>query len=111
MPRLNFGAFLAPHHPVGEHPMLQLRRDLDLVEHLDRLGYGEFWSGEHHSSGWKMIASPEMFPAATGRSSARPSAASKEGKPNESARFSTPRLASVGELPEGGRKPARDCYG
>ena len=23
MPRLNFGAFLAPHHPVGEHPMLQ----------------------------------------------------------------------------------------
>jgi hypothetical protein len=22
--------------------MLQLRRDLDLVEHLDKLGYGEF---------------------------------------------------------------------
>src|SRR5436190_1796045 len=36
MPRLNFGAFLAPHHPVGEHPMLQFRRDLDLVEQLDR---------------------------------------------------------------------------
>ena len=35
MPRLNFGAFLAPHHPVGEHPMLQFRRDLDLVEQLD----------------------------------------------------------------------------
>ena len=33
MPRLGFGAFLAPHHPVGEHPMLQFRRDLDLVEH------------------------------------------------------------------------------
>ena len=30
MPRLNFGAFLAPHHPIGEHPMLQFRRDLDL---------------------------------------------------------------------------------
>jgi hypothetical protein len=39
MPRLNFGAFLAPHHPIGEHPMLQFRRDLDLVEHLDKLGY------------------------------------------------------------------------
>jgi limonene 1,2-monooxygenase len=38
MPRLNFGAFLAPHHPIGEHPMLQFRRDLELVEHLDRLG-------------------------------------------------------------------------
>ena len=50
MPRLGFGAFLAPHHPVGEHPMLQFRRDLDRVEQLDRLGYDEFWCGEHHSS-------------------------------------------------------------
>jgi limonene 1,2-monooxygenase len=64
MPRLGFGAFLAPHHPVGEHPMLQFRRDLDLVAQLDRLGYDEFWCGEHHSSGWEMIASPEMFLAA-----------------------------------------------
>jgi len=23
MPRLNFGAFIASHHPIGEHPMLQ----------------------------------------------------------------------------------------
>src|SRR3954469_12308885 len=58
MPRLKFGAFLAPHHPIGEHPMLQFRRDLDLVEQLDSLGYDEFWCGEHHSSGWEMIASP-----------------------------------------------------
>ena len=64
MPRLGFGAFLAPHHPVGEHPMLQFRRDIDLVAHLDKLGYDEFWCGEHHSSGWEMIASPEMFLAA-----------------------------------------------
>jgi limonene 1,2-monooxygenase len=61
MPRLSFGAFLAPHHPIGEHPMLQFRRDLDLVEHLDKLGYDEFWCGEHHSSGWEMIGSPEIF--------------------------------------------------
>ena len=71
MPRLNFGAFLAPHHPIGEHPMLQFRRDLDLVEHLDKLGYDEFWCGEHHSSGWEMIASPEMFLAAAGERSKR----------------------------------------
>src|SRR5260370_1806027 len=71
MPRLNFGAFLAPHHPVGEHPMLQFRRDLDLVEQLDRLGYDEFWCGEHHSSGWEMIGSPEMFLAAAGERSQR----------------------------------------
>jgi limonene 1,2-monooxygenase len=71
MRRLRFGAFLAPHHPIGEHPMLQFRRDLDLVEQLDRLGYDEFWCGEHHSSGWEMIASPEMFLAAAGERTKR----------------------------------------
>ena len=63
---LKFGAFLAPHHPIGEHPTLQFRSDLDLVELLDKLGYDEFWCGEHHSTGWEMIASPEMFLAAAG---------------------------------------------
>src|SRR5437867_6993864 len=71
MNRLGFGAFLAPHHPIGEHPMLQFRRDLDLVEHLDKLGYDEFWCGEHHSTGWEMIASPEMFLAAAGERTKR----------------------------------------
>lgn len=67
MPRLRFGTFLAPHHPVGEHPTLQFQRDLDFAEHLDRLGFEEFWCGEHHSSGWETIASPEMFLAAAGQ--------------------------------------------
>ena len=31
MARLKFGAFLAPHHPIGEHPMLQFRRDLEAL--------------------------------------------------------------------------------
>ncbi len=70
MDRLRFGTFLAPHHPLGESPTLLIRRDLDLVEHLDRLGYDEFWCGEHHSSGWEMIASPEMFLAAAGERTA-----------------------------------------
>src|SRR4029077_19869411 len=69
--RLKFGAFLAPHHPIGEHPMLQFRRDLDFVQQLDDLGYDEFWCGEHHSSGWEMIASPEMFLAAAGERTKR----------------------------------------
>jgi limonene 1,2-monooxygenase len=71
MARLKFGAFLAPHHPIGEHPMLQFRRDLDFVEQLDALGYDEFWCGEHHSSGWETIASPEMFLAAAGERTKR----------------------------------------
>src|SRR6476646_3098755 len=71
MARLKFGACLAPHHTIGEHPMLQFRRDLDFVEQLDALGYDEFWCGEHHSSGWEMIASPEMFLAAAGERTKR----------------------------------------
>ena len=61
---MKFGAFLAPHHPIGEHPTLQLQSDLELVQHMDRLGFDEFWCGEHHSTGWEVIASPELFLAA-----------------------------------------------
>src|SRR5437868_13892073 len=71
MARIGFGTFLAPHHPIGEHPMLQFRRDLDFAEHLDKLGFDEFWCGEHHSSGWEMIGSPEMFLAAAGERTKR----------------------------------------
>src|SRR4051794_21811023 len=71
MAGLGFGAFLAPHHPIGENPMLQFRRDIAFVKHLDDLGYDEFWCGEHHSSGWEMIASPEMFLAAAGEHTKR----------------------------------------
>lgn len=52
---------------MGENPTLLFQRDLDLAEHLDRLGFDEFWCGEHHSSGWEVIASPEMFLAAAGQ--------------------------------------------
>jgi limonene 1,2-monooxygenase len=71
MPRLKFGAFLAPHHPLGEHPTLMLRRDLALAAQLDELGFDEFWVGEHHSSGWETIASPEMFLAVAGERTSR----------------------------------------
>lgn len=61
---LRFGIFLAPFHPAGQNPTLALERDLQLVEHLDRLGYDEAWIGEHHSAGLEIIASPEVFIAA-----------------------------------------------
>ena len=64
MSRLRFGIFMAPFHPAGENPTLALQRDLELVEHLDRLGYDEAWIGEHHSAGSEIIASPEIFIAA-----------------------------------------------
>ena len=64
MSKLRFGAFLAPHHPIGENPLLQFQSNLEFAQLLDHLGYDEFWCGEHHSTGWEMIASPELFLAA-----------------------------------------------
>lgn len=61
---LRFGVFLPPMHLTGVDPTLALHRDLQLVEHLDRLGYSEAWIGEHHSAGSELIASPEVFIAA-----------------------------------------------
>jgi limonene 1,2-monooxygenase len=61
---LTFGIFLAPFHRVGDNPTLAISRDLDLITHLDQLGYDEAWIGEHHSAGWELIASPELIIAA-----------------------------------------------
>jgi limonene 1,2-monooxygenase len=59
--KLRFGAFIAPFHPLRENPTLAIERDLELVQHMDRLGFEEAWIGEHHSAGYELIASPELF--------------------------------------------------
>jgi limonene 1,2-monooxygenase len=61
---LRTGIFLAPFHPLDEDPTEAIHRDLALIEHLDRLGFEEAWIGEHHSAGFEIIASPELFIAA-----------------------------------------------
>jgi limonene 1,2-monooxygenase len=61
---LRSGIFLAPFHNHDENPTLSIERDLELLEHLDRLNYHEAWIGEHHSGGFELVACPEMFIAA-----------------------------------------------
>jgi len=62
--RLRHGVFLAPYHPVEEGPTTWLRRDIELAQHLDKLGFDEMWVGEHHSGGYEIIAAPDLFIAA-----------------------------------------------
>ncbi len=62
--RMKFGVFMGPFHRVGENPTLAIARDMELVEWLDDLGFDEAWIGEHHSAGWEIISSPEIFIAA-----------------------------------------------
>ncbi len=52
---------MAPFHPPGHNPTVSLEHDLDLIVHMDRLGFDEAWIGEHHSAGSEIIASPEIF--------------------------------------------------
>ena len=59
--RMKFGIFLGPFHRVGENPTLAMDWDLELIQWLDYLGYDEAWIGEHHSAGWEIISSPEIF--------------------------------------------------
>jgi limonene 1,2-monooxygenase len=61
---MEFGIFMGPWHRAGQDPTLALERDVQLIEHLDRLGYDEAWVGEHHSAGWEIIADPALFIAA-----------------------------------------------
>src|SRR6185437_7447310 len=64
MTYLRSGIFLAPFHALEENPTLAMQRDMELLEHLDRLNYHEAWIGEHHSGGFEIVACPEMFIAA-----------------------------------------------
>ena len=64
MPYLRSGIFLAPFHDLSENPILALERDMELLQHLDALNYHEAWIGEHHSGGFEIISSPEVFIAA-----------------------------------------------
>ena len=61
---LRTGVFLPPHHSNNEDVALCIRRDIDLVQWLEHLGFSEVWMGEHHTGGMQIYGSPELFIAA-----------------------------------------------
>lgn len=71
MTNLQHGLFIAPYHDVIESPTIGLRRDLEIVEHVEKLGFAEAWFGEHHSTGWETICSPELMIAAAAERTSR----------------------------------------
>jgi|tagenome__1003787_1003787.scaffolds.fasta_scaffold20852359_2 limonene 1,2-monooxygenase len=68
---LRFGTFIGPLHDPAHNPTLAIRRDLELIQWLDQLGYDEAWVGEHHSNGYETIPSPEIFLAAAAEATTR----------------------------------------
>jgi limonene 1,2-monooxygenase len=71
MTQLQHGLFIAPYHDVDESPTIALRRDIEIVEHVEKLGFAEAWFGEHHSTGWETIDSPELMIAAVAERTSR----------------------------------------
>ncbi|MET1019872.1 MAG: LLM class flavin-dependent oxidoreductase [Microterricola sp.] len=59
--RMRFGTFMSPIHSARENPTLALHRDVETIVRLEELGYDEAWIGEHHSTGWEFVASPDMI--------------------------------------------------
>lgn len=68
---LEHGLFIAPYHDVDESPTIGLRRDVEIVEWVEKLGFTEAWFGEHHSTGWETICSPELMIAAAAERTSR----------------------------------------
>ncbi|WP_313806692.1 LLM class flavin-dependent oxidoreductase [Sphingobium sp.] len=58
---LKFGAFISPIHSSHEDANRALHRDVELVQWMEEIGFDEAWIGEHHSTGWEYVASPEVF--------------------------------------------------
>ncbi len=57
---MKFSFFMMPMHDPRENPTLAFQRDIQLVHLADKLGFDEFYIGEHHSGGWETMPAPEM---------------------------------------------------
>ncbi|MBN9739224.1 MULTISPECIES: LLM class flavin-dependent oxidoreductase [unclassified Pseudonocardia] len=68
---LEFGAFLAPWHRVDTDATIAIQQDIETAVAMDRLGYSEFWIGEHHSGGVEIVADPLLFIAAAAERTSR----------------------------------------
>jgi len=68
---VEFGLFFPPQHYPQQNPTRALQRDLETIEFAERMGFTEAWVGEHHSSGWEIVSSPEVFVASAIERTAR----------------------------------------
>ena len=58
---MELGYFAMPLHPPGADLGQTMRDDMDQIVLLDQLGYSEAWVGEHYTSAWENIPSPDLF--------------------------------------------------
>jgi alkanesulfonate monooxygenase SsuD/methylene tetrahydromethanopterin reductase-like flavin-dependent oxidoreductase (luciferase family) len=58
---MRYGYFMMPMHLPGSDVSVTLQTDLQQIERLDELGFGEAWIGEHFTAEWENIPAPDIF--------------------------------------------------
>ncbi|WP_436640693.1 LLM class flavin-dependent oxidoreductase [Microbaculum sp. FT89] len=58
---MRFGLFTMPEHPPHENWTLSYDRDIDRIVTAEKLGFNEFWIGEHHTGGYENVPMPELL--------------------------------------------------
>ena len=58
---MKLGFFTMPLHPLGSDFTQTIHDDLDQIVMLDEMGCQEAWIGEHFTSAWENIPSPDLF--------------------------------------------------
>jgi limonene 1,2-monooxygenase len=60
---MEFGIFAMPEHFPWSNWNLAYDIDLEKVKRAERLGFSEFWFGEHHAGGYENVPVPEYYVA------------------------------------------------
>lgn len=58
---IRYGMFIMPFHDPAKPLGQCYDEDLELIVRAEELGFGEFWSGEHHTMKYENIVMPEIF--------------------------------------------------
>ncbi|MBI3865719.1 MAG: LLM class flavin-dependent oxidoreductase [Planctomycetia bacterium] len=56
-----YGMFIMPFHPPSKPLAQSFDEDLELIVLAEKLGFSEFWIGEHHTMKYEPIVMPEIF--------------------------------------------------
>jgi limonene 1,2-monooxygenase len=58
---MKFGLFTMPEHPPRENWTLSFDRDIDEMVLAEKLGFREYWIGEHRTGGFENVPAPELM--------------------------------------------------
>ena len=58
---MQFGYFTMPSHPPERSFRDGFEWDLEVIRHIDSLGFSEAWFGEHHTAPWEPNPAPDLL--------------------------------------------------